>query len=32
MAKLIYDLIGVRGRRMKLYDTKCVIVIIAAQQ
>lgn len=25
MAKLIYDLIGVRGRRMKLYDTKCVI-------
>ena len=25
MAKLVYDLIGVRGRRMKLYDTKCVI-------
>jgi hypothetical protein len=25
MANLIYDLIGVRGRRMKLYDTKCVI-------
>lgn len=25
MAKLIYELIGVRGRRMKLYDTKCVI-------
>lgn len=25
MANLIYDLIGARGRRMKLYDTKCVI-------
>lgn len=25
MAKLMYELNGVRGRRMKLYDTKCVI-------
>ena len=25
MAQLIYELIGVRGREMKLYDTKCVI-------
>ena len=25
MAKLIYELQGVRGREMKLYDTKCVI-------
>ena len=26
MAKLIYDLEGVRGRRLKLYDTKVVII------
>ena len=26
MAKLICDLVGCRGRRMKLYDTKCVII------
>lgn len=25
MARLLYDLTGVRGRSMKLYDTKCVI-------
>ena len=26
MAKLMYNLTGVRGRYMRLYDTKCVIV------